>query len=375
MSQKTSQARTPRARNNAAHTSLQNYFDRISNSLEDRIDEFLQMKKYARVYGESQKLLEIEKTINIASGSIFEINLENKLDCQLINTSMQLLNSKNTSIKNFIQGKPASSQLQLLLEVSKNLQKIVIHSLQITRNVTRINDVVPIIKILLKKKDKEGSIENDPLLQDISEALRVSVDQPGLTVIKKTLQNQQVNLDQYDSRLNFEHLNDVSDKLIGLLNDKLLLVIGVSETLIAGVEDDGTNDVDANQRLPDELRVLFLASSTLDVFHKIKEIRSCIKVIFNCIKIYLKIIESGKLGVKIEGILKNNSQNDVNTLVLNSVKNLKRLTPIISEIATSLDALDLKLKLNTLDLDKIIRMTYGLIFEKSNRTWENPYDT
>jgi len=53
---------------------------------------------------------------------------------------------------------------------------------------------------------------------------------------------------------------------------------------------------------------------------------------------------------------------------------LKRLMPVINEIATNLDALDLKLKLNTLDLNKIIRMAYGLIYEKTFKTWENPYE-
>lgn len=370
---KNPQSRVPKARNNAAHTSLQNYFDRVSNSLEDRINEFLLMKKYTRVYEESQKLLEVEKTLNIAAGSIFEINVDHKIDCQAISQAMKLLNSKNTAIKKFLQGKPFSTQVQYLHEVSKHLQNIVTHTTQITDNIMYINEIIPIIKALLKKKDKEGNIEHDPLLSEIKRALQENIRQPKLSTIKELLAKENVNLETFDTKLRFEHLNDVSDKLIGLLNDKLLLVIGISEVLIAGVEDDGMNDVDAKQRLPDELRVLFLASSTLNIFCKVKEIRSSIKVIFSSVQLFLKILESGKLGVKIDSLLRG-GQDSIQNIVVNNTKNLKRLTPVINEIATNLDALDLKLKLNTLDLSKIIRMAYGLIYEKTFKTWENPYD-
>jgi hypothetical protein len=368
-----SQSRTPKARNNAAHTSLQNYFDRVSNSLEDRISEFLLMKKYTRVYEESQKLLEIEKTLNIAAGSIFEINVDRKIDCQTINQSMKLLNGKNLAIKKFLQGKSFSTPIQYLQEVSKHLQKIITHTTQITENITYINDMIPIIKALLKKKDREGNIEQDPLLNEITEALKDNIQQPKLSKIKELLAKENVNLEAFDNKLKFEHLNDVSDKLIGVLNDKLLLVIGISEVLIAGVEDDGMNDVDASQRLPDELRVLFLASRALDIFCKIKEVRSSIKIIFNSAQLFLRILESGKLGVKIDALLRGGNDS-VQHIVVNNTKHLKRLTPVISEVATNLDALDLKLKLNTLDLNKIIRMAYGLIYEKTFKTWQSPFD-
>lgn len=368
-----SQPAVPKARNNAAHTSLKNYFDRVSNSLEDRINEFLLMKKYTRIYEESQKLLEIEKTLNIAAGSIFEINVDRKIDCEALEQAMKLLNTKNALIKKYLQGKPFSVQIQYLQEIAKCLQNIVVHTLKITQNITHINGIVPIIKALLKKRDKEGNIEQDLLLREITEALKKNIHQPDLTAIRESLFKENVSLEKFDAKLKFEHLNDVSDKLIGLLNDKLLLVIGISEVLIARVEDDGMNDIDAGQRLPDELRVLFLASSTLDIFSRVKEIRNGIKVIFNNVQLFLKILESGKLGSKVDGLLKTGNDN-VQMIVVNSAKTLKRLAPVINEVATSLDALDLKLKINTLDLDKVIRMTYGLIYEKVYRIWENPYD-
>lgn len=370
---KSSQSRTPKARNNAAHTSLQNYFDRVSNSLEDRINEFLLMKKYTRVYEESQKLLEIEKTLNIAASSIFEINVDRKIDCQTISNAMKRLHNKNLTLKNFLKGKPSSTQIQYLQEASKQLQKIITNTLHIINNIIYINEVVPIIKALLKKKDKEGNIEHDPLLEEIMKALRENIGSPKLSTIKEVLVKEKINLRTFDTKLKFEHLNDVSDKLIGLLNDKLLLVIGISEVLIASVEDDGINDIDAGQRLPDELRVLFLASSTLNIFSKIKEIRRSIKVVFNSVQLFLKILDSGKLGDKATYLLKNGNDSMQN-IVMENAKNLKRLIPVINEITTNLDAIDLKLKLNTLDLDKIIRMAHGLIYEKTFRTWENPYD-
>ncbi|MDY6991399.1 MAG: hypothetical protein SVR94_02170, partial [Pseudomonadota bacterium] len=232
-----------KARNNAAHASLQSYFDRISHSLEDRISEYVQMKKYIRIYEESQKLLEIEKAINIAAGSIYEINIDKKLDINALNQLIQLLNKRNRALRSFIQGKSPSLQIKLLFQISKHLQIIITNLLQIEKNLSRINEVIPIIKVIVKMRDKEDNREYDPVLKTINDALTTSIHEPNLTQIRMTLQEERINTSQYDAKLHFEFLNDVSDKLIGLLNDKLLLIIGISEFLIAGIEDDGANDV------------------------------------------------------------------------------------------------------------------------------------
>ncbi len=365
----------PKARNNAAHASLQSYFDRISHSLEDRVSEYVQMNKYVRVYEESQKLLDIEKTINIAAGSIFEVSFEKKLDFDATNQLVQLLNKKNKALRSFIQGKPLTSQIKLLDQISKSINTIIVNLMQIYKNIVRINDVVPIITALLKLKDKEGgNHQHDPLLIEVSNALANNIVDPNLTQMKALLQNDRVNLLDYDARLYFEHFNDVSDKLIGLLNDKLLLIIGISEFLIAGVEDDGANDVSASERLPDELRVLFLSSNILDVLNKIKEIRTGLKAIFANVKFCLEVIDSDKMESKFKSLLKDNGNGNIYEAVVSTTpKLLQRVKKTIIEVSPELDAFDLKLKLETLELNKVMKMTYGLIYEKSNRTWENPY--
>ena len=364
----------PKARNNPARTSLSNYFERISNSLEDRIPEFLQMKKYARVYEESQKLLEIERTIDIAAGSIYEINIDDK---KLISTQLtqlsQLLNKKNKNIKQAAQGKPFSNRIQILHNANQHAQHIATNTLKISRHINRINDVIPVIKALLKMKDHEDH-ENTPVLVAIADALKRDLHEPKVDEIKREMQHENVLLSKYDSHLHFEHLNDASDKLIGLLNDKLLLMIGISENLIAGVEDDGINDVDAGQRLPDELMVLFLVSSILDIFYRVREIRHCVKRISSSIKVFVKIMQTVQKDLKLRSLLHDGDNSAYAIISKHIPTHLKRIMPVINEIATSLDALDLKLKLNTLDLDKVIRLTHGLIYEKANRIWENPYD-
>lgn len=372
MRQKT--VKQPKARNNAAHASLQNYFDRISHSLEDRVSEYVQMNKYVRVYEESQKLLDIEKTINIAAGSLFEISFEKKLDSNAMNLLVQSLNKKNKALKAFLQGKPLTSQIKLLDQITKSVHTILVHLMQIHKHVQRINEVIPIIKALLKLKDKESDHEHDPLLIEITNALANNINQPSLVEIKMLLTNDRANLSEFDSRFYFENFNDVSDKLIGLLNDKLLLIIGISEFLIAGVEDDGANDVVANERLPDELRVLFLASSVLDVLNKIKEIRSSFKTILTNIKFCMQIIDSDKLEKKFKALLKGEGNDNLyDTLVNTTPRILQRTKKAVIEVTPGLDAFELRLKLETLDLNTVMNMTYGLIYEKSNRTWENPY--
>ncbi|MCV6638231.1 hypothetical protein [Candidatus Albibeggiatoa sp. nov. NOAA] len=364
----------PKARNNPARTSLSNYFERISNSLEDRIPEFLQMKKYARVYEESQKLLEIERTIDIAAGSIYEINIDDKkvISTQLIHYS-QLLSKKSKNIKQSAQGKTFSKRIQILHNANQHTQSIISNTIKITRHIDRINTIIPVIKALLKMKDHEDH-ENTPVLIAISDALKQDLHEPTIDKIKLEMQHENIVLTKYDSHLHFEHLNDASDKLIGLLNDKLLLMIGISENLIAGVEDDGINDVDAEQRLPDELMVLFLISSILDIFHRVREIRTCVKRISNSIKAFIKIMQTVQKDLKLRSLLHDGENSAYEIISKHIPSHLKRIMPTINEIATSLDALDLKLKLNTLDLDKVIRLTNGLVYEKANRIWENPYD-
>ncbi|MEK8016434.1 MAG: hypothetical protein VSS75_006160 [Candidatus Parabeggiatoa sp.] len=367
--------KNPRARNNAAHASLQNYFDRISGSLEDRVSEYLQMKKYIRVYEESQKLLDIEKAINIAAGSLYEINMEKKLDADSLKQLIQSLEVKNKALKSFIQQKkPQSLQLKLLTQILKNINLIILTLRQFDKNITRMNEVIPVIKALLKKQEKESHHENDPVLIEISNALAVSIEEPNLDEIKVMLENEQIAMSQHDAKLNFEKINDVSDKLIGLLNDKLLLIIGVSEFLIAGVDDEGANDVTVEQRLPDELRVLFLASSVFNMIYRLKELRNGIKIIFNSIKMCLRIMNSNKLASQSEAILKLGDDNISDLLSSTTPSVLQRSKKAIVEISPSLDALDLKLRLDTLELETVIRMTNGLIYEKANHIWENPYD-
>lgn len=363
----------PKARNNAAFASLQGYFDRISHSLEDRVSEYVQMNKYVRVYEESQKLLDIQKTINISAGSIFEINLDKRLDVSATHQLVQTLHKKNKALRSFMQNKPLTTQLKLLDQVSRGLHNVTVNLLQIQKDIARVNEVIPVIKAILKVKDKEGHHENDPLLIEINNALTNNITEPNLTEIKAILKQDYLNFSQYDARLAYEDFNDVSDKLIGLLNDKLLLIIGISEFLIAGVEDDGANDVGAKDRLPDELRVLFLGSSVLDILHKVKQIRGCIRNILTNIKLCVQIIDSDRLESKFKALLKNGEDNLYEMLALTTPRLLQRVRKAIVEISPGLDALDLKLKLDTLDLTTVMNMTYGLIYEKSNRTWENPY--
>jgi hypothetical protein len=60
------------------------------------------MRKYIRVYEESKKLLDIEKTINIAAGSIYEISVEKKLDVSSMKQLMQSLDQKNKALRSYI---------------------------------------------------------------------------------------------------------------------------------------------------------------------------------------------------------------------------------------------------------------------------------
>ena len=366
--------RTPKARNNAAHASLQSYFDRISHSLEDRLSEYVQMKKYVRIYGESKKLLEIEKTINIAAGSIYEINIDKKFDAAAMKQLIKLLEEKIKELTGLIRNKPKSLPIRFIRQVIKSIHIIINNLIQINKNINRVNEVIPIIKALLKMPDKEGNYDNNAILIEINNALGISITEPNLTEIRQGLAREHIDLTQYDARLLFEHMNDVSDKLVGLLNDKLLLIIGISEFLIAGVDDDGANDVTAEQRLPDELRVLFLAASLLDIIYRIKQIRENIKGIFNNIKLCLQIMNSERLGSQFQGTLKGGSPSTYELLALNTPRLLQRIKKAIIEIAPGLDALDLKLKIDTLDLNTVIKITYGLIYEKANKVWENPYE-
>lgn len=366
--------RIPKARNNAAHASLQSYFDRISHSLEDRLSEYVQMKKYVRIYGESKKLLEIEKAVNIAAGSIYEINIDKRFDTHSMKQLLKLLEEKVKELTGLIRNKPKSLQFRFVHQVIKSIHVVMNNLIQINKNINRVNELIPIIKALLKMPDKESNYDNNAILLEINNALSVSITEPNLTEIKNGLTKERIDLAQYDARLLFEHMNDVSDKLIGLLNDKLLLIIGISEFLIAGVDDDGANDVTAIQRLPDELRVLFLASSLFDIIYRIKQIRENIKGIFNHIKLCLQIMNSDRLESQYQGALKGGTPSVYELLASNTPRLLQRIKKSIIETAPGLDALELKLKIDTLDLNTIIRMTYGLIYEKANKVWENPYE-
>ncbi|BAP55794.1 hypothetical protein THII_1497 [Thioploca ingrica] len=366
--------RISKARNNAAHASLQSYFDRISHSLEDRLSEYVQMKKYVRIYGESKKLLEIEKAVNIAAGSIYEINIDKRLDTNSMKQLLKLLEEKTKELTGLIRNKPKTLQFKFVHQVIKSIHIVMNNLIQINKNINRVNELIPIIKALLKMPDKESNYDNNAILLEINNALSVSITEPNLTEIKNGLTKERIDLAQYDARLLFEHMNDVSDKLIGLLNDKLLLIIGISEFLIAGVDDDGANDVTAMQRLPDELRVLFLASSLFDIIYRIKQIRANIKGIFNNIKLCLQIMNSERLESQYQGALKGGTPSVYELLASNTPRLLQRIKKSIIETAPGLDALELKLKIDTLDLNTIIRMTYGLIYEKANKVWENPYE-
>jgi len=373
---KKKKTKTPKARNSAAHASFQNYFDRISHSLEeDRLSEYLQMRKYVRVYEESNKLLDIEKTINIAAGSIYEINVSKKIDVEAIKRLLQSLNGKNKALKSFIKGKPQSFQLKLLNQVSKNILIVINNLLLINKHLAKITELIPVMKAVLNLVEKEDNYENDPILLEISNILAVNIDEPCLGDIKKIFDKEKIDSNQYEAKLSFEDMNDVSDKLIGLLNDKLLVVIGVSEFLIAGVEDDGANDVQADKRIPEELRALFLASSILDILYKVKELKNAIKIIFGSIKLHLQIMNSDKLENQYKALLKSGDNNSVHELFSTMLPNsLQRFKKTIIEIVPSLDAFELKLKLDTLDLDIVMKMTHSLIYEKSTKFWENPYE-
>jgi len=356
----------PIARNNAARKSMHTYFKRVADSLQDKMFEYQQMKKCARVYDEAQELLRIQTTIDLAAASIFEINLSKKLDCPVVEQFAQLLNTKNLSIRDFIRGKPVTLQIKLLNELSKNIHKIAVSIQQITKNINRINEVIPIIKALLKKQEIAGNERaHDPLLTEIGNALKMSLDEPNLNEIRAILQQEKVDLTRYDSKFHFEHFNDVSDKIIGILNDKLLVAVEVSETLVAGMENEGAHDVKSDQRLPDELTVLFLAENSLNILNRIKEIRENIKLLFTSIKLYSQFIESDKLETKFKATFKN-GDNNIHSIISLSLKHIQKLEPAISEIAV---------KIELLKLDESIRLTHALIYEKVNRIWENPYRT
>ncbi|EIJ43428.1 hypothetical protein BegalDRAFT_2586 [Beggiatoa alba B18LD] len=363
----------PKARNNNAHTSMMNYFDRIFHSLEERLYEFMNMRKYMRLYEESQKLLSIERTMNLAAASIYEINLENKVDCAALHQSMVTLNQYNKHLKLEQTRSLPATQQKLLKELTHNIDNIVLSIIKTTRNILWINKLTPVIKVLLKTKDKEEEDYNtDLVLIEITNALLGKLEDPQLTNIINALEHNNASLKQLDAKLQFEHINDVSDKLIGLLNDKLLIVIGISETLIDGTEGDDVGDIPADKRLPDELKVLFLASSVLNILFKLKEIRENIKLLYRSVKNYLKLSEHESLANKYKAILKNGERNP-HDIIVHSTQKLNRIKSTIIELSAGIDAFELKLRLDALDLETVINMTYSLIYEKSRRTWINPY--
>ncbi|ALG68182.1 hypothetical protein [Beggiatoa leptomitoformis] len=363
----------PKARNNNAHTSMLNYFDRIFHSLEERLYEYMNMRKYMRLYEESQKLLSIERTMNLAAASIYEINMENKLDCKAIHQSMVMLNQYSKRLKLEQTKTIPPLQRKLLTGLTQDIDKIIFSVLQITRNIARINVLTPVIKVLLKTKDKdEDDYNNDLVLIEISNALLAKLEEPQLAEIVRALERSNAHPKNMDAKLHFEQINDVSDKLIGLLNDKLLIVIGISESLIDGTEGDDVGDIPADKRIPDELKVLFLASSVLNILQKLKEIREGIKTLYRCVKNYLQLIEHEKLETKYRALLKNGEHNP-HELIISSTQKLNRIKTTIIELSPGIDAFELKLRLDTLDLQTVINMTYSLIYEKSRRTWINPY--
>jgi len=357
MRQKTS--KTPKARNDAAHKSLQTYFARIYTSVEDRNEEYLQMKKYVRVYEESLDLLGIKKIVDSIAGRIYEVNMANKLNSRMMNQLAQLLDGKNRALRGFIRNKKVTIQLRLLFEITKNNQKIINNIQKITHNVTRINDVIPVIKAILKMNDDDDFVH--PVLLKIADALKIELEEPDLTQIKESLTESRINLSKYDAKLNFEDMNDVSDKLIGLLNDKLLLIIGVSEFLIEGIDDGGAHDVEADMRLPDELRALFLTSNALGVFQKLKEIKLLINDTLMCVRHYMQI--SKKMNPQFNNMLRTGGMN-VHDIISRAIKNLQLFLPIVDNVVK---------KMEKINLEKAIRLTHALIYEKSNRIWENPY--
>jgi hypothetical protein len=88
----------------------------------------------------------------------------------------------------------------------------------------------------------------------------------------------------------------------------------------------------------------------------------------------MQIIDCDKLEKKFKALLKGEgNDNFYDTLVNTTPRILQRTKKAVIEITPGLDAFELRLKLETLDLNTVMNMTYGLIYEKSNRTWENPY--
>jgi hypothetical protein len=360
MAKSTSKQR-PKARNNSAHASLEGYFERIHHSLEDRSEEYRQLRKYMRVHEECTMLLAIEQALNIVADHVYEINIDRLLDAPALTQYVQVLNKRNTLIKNYLRGKPFSPQVQLLHELTKQLHTIITSASQIARKMNRCHELIPILKVLLSMQDQEEEARHDPVLIEISRLLQENLTEPPLITLKALLSKQ--GLDKHKAILHFEHLNDVSDKLIGLLNDKLLLVISVSEILIEGIEDDGSHDVPVEQRLPDELRVLFLAMSTLDILYKLYEFRDLIKTIFAATKQYLQLQDHPKIDKKVQQMLKT-GENNVN-------ENVKQLARLLQNSTSTLN--DLAAVIEPLNIPLILRMTHQLIYEKANRTWENPY--
>ncbi len=357
---KSTQKHRPKARNNSAHSSLESYFERIYHSLEERNDEYRQLKKYMRVHEECSMLLALEQTLNIAADHIYEINITRHLNIQALLAYAQHVNKKNTVVKNYLRGKAFSPQVQLLHELTKQLHIIATHSVQIVRKINRCKDLIPIIKTLLQMPDQED-LGHDPVLLEISRLLQDNITDPPLLSLKAMLSHQGV--DKETESLHFEHLNDVSDKLIGLLNDKLLLVIGVSEILNEGIEDDAGHDIPAEQRLPDELRVLFLTASTLDVLQKICELRDHIKQVFSATKQYLQLQNHPKLDVKVRQLLRV-GENNVTDVVKKLALLLQGFAPKVTDLSSYIEPLNLPV---------VLRMAYHLIYEKANRVWENPY--
>ncbi|MCK5720261.1 MAG: hypothetical protein KAH84_09990 [Thiomargarita sp.] len=365
----------PKARNNNAHASFQSYFDRISNSLDDRIGEYMQMKKFVRVYEESNKLLDIDKTINTAAGSIYEINLEGKVNIANLKKIIQSLAVKNKVLRAFIQkNKLEPLQLKLLTQILKNSLIITNNLQKVYQHINKINEIVPVVKAILKLPEQEDNYENDPVLLEISEILSTCIDNPAIKDITLVLKKQKIDPSKYSAKFNFEDMNDVSDKLVGLLNDKLLVIINVSEFLIANVEDDGANDVSSDKRIPEEIRTLFLAASILNILYRIKELKSATKVIFNGVKLHNEMINSSKLQSHYKGLLKSGNDSIHNNIYVALPTNLQRFKKTIVELIPHLDAFQLKLKLDSLDIEIAMKMAYSLMYEKTNRMWENPYD-
>ncbi len=328
-------SKKPSARNNKARHSFQRQFEAIFEALKSKVDEFEQMKKYIRVYKESNKLLKIEETIDIIAGNIYEIDFEKQWDVNALQPFIQRLDKTMKVLEAFIQNKPYTLQsIKTLQHISDNITIIINTFQQVNEYITRINDIIPVIKAILQLPDEESNYRNTSVFTAIRHALITNIEIPDLSQIKIALNKEKL-LSHYDAKLNFEHINDVSDKLIGLLNDKLLLLGAVSEFLDQG-QESGDTHVIATQRLPDELNVLFLISNLFTIFYTIKEIKNCLIILFKVNKHSLKLIKSDQLESPYQSLLTRGNKN-VYTLLSNRMPQLLKkihstILPLSQEI-------------------------------------------